>query len=302
MMTGSFPWERASWDSSLFREHAAGHFQWSPVLPEPCVRLLEGMLAVDPSRRLTLDQVQAHPWLQGDQATCEHHETVCDHQEVPHCHEEAQHCSAVGHEDRASPATVQQDDETAEVNVCEDCQHLESDVTEAVCEIAVVEPEHIEVTPTMSAQQQLESPPAPVQQQCTPQPRRRVPHCAAVDTSVPWSAKERLVHEVHAVPGDASPLGLGALMALVMLGAAAVAAAAEVSTGDGIVVPLPTLGIPHITVSAAFLGVSMAIAGLVPFVLSLCHLFVITNSNMEAMTKRLCHTGRGGWHELDAVV
>ena len=33
--------------------------------------LIQGMLAADPRRRLTIGQVRAHPWFEGPQATIE---------------------------------------------------------------------------------------------------------------------------------------------------------------------------------------------------------------------------------------
>ncbi|CCG83729.1 protein of unknown function [Taphrina deformans PYCC 5710] len=64
---GSTPWNEPTGQCSLFRMFARsrGSPQYEPWnrLPSGVYSLMQGMLAIDPSRRLSLAQVASHPWV-----------------------------------------------------------------------------------------------------------------------------------------------------------------------------------------------------------------------------------------------
>lgn len=70
MMTGFPPWERACLTDERFKYMTAGYLvqmltEWDLGLSQDAMDLLQRMLFLDPKDRLSLDQVRAHPWMQG---------------------------------------------------------------------------------------------------------------------------------------------------------------------------------------------------------------------------------------------
>jgi len=67
MLTGDRPWDRASPGDNEFRNMSAGRLaNYLHIdLSEDAVNLLQGMLFANPHDRLSLQQVRAHPWMDG---------------------------------------------------------------------------------------------------------------------------------------------------------------------------------------------------------------------------------------------
>jgi serine/threonine protein kinase len=70
MLTGFPPWERACVTDDRFKFMTAGYLvqmltEWKIGISADGMDLLQRMLFLDPSDRLCLDQVRAHPWMQG---------------------------------------------------------------------------------------------------------------------------------------------------------------------------------------------------------------------------------------------
>jgi len=72
MLTGAPPYERASYSDSCFQWIASGRLSellsaWGRDVSTEAIDLLQGMLCVDPSKRLTTEEVLRHPWVVGMQ-------------------------------------------------------------------------------------------------------------------------------------------------------------------------------------------------------------------------------------------
>jgi serine/threonine protein kinase len=70
MLTGFPPWERACVTDERFKFMTSGYLvqmltEWKTGISADGMDLLQRMLFLDPSDRLGLDQVRAHPWMQG---------------------------------------------------------------------------------------------------------------------------------------------------------------------------------------------------------------------------------------------
>jgi len=68
MLTGFPPWERACMTDDRFKYMTAGYLvqmltEWEIGLSSDAMDLLQRMLFIDPKDRLSLEQVQAHPWM-----------------------------------------------------------------------------------------------------------------------------------------------------------------------------------------------------------------------------------------------
>lgn len=70
MAAGFSPWEQASMADERFQRFSAGQFaqiarHWNLGLSEDLMDLLQRMFWLDPRHRLSLEQVRAHPWMNG---------------------------------------------------------------------------------------------------------------------------------------------------------------------------------------------------------------------------------------------
>lgn len=284
MLTGSYPWERAcAQDSSLYREHVAGRFQWSDRIPARSVELLLRMLHVNPAARASLEEVaqycdatnQSHmkagtveppPSRIADQAeTIEMMEGTCRHSD---------NHDATAHDDTKAAPTKQTNSE----------EHTPAWLDVPGANVAVVKQHqqhsghHARTSP-----QQPDTRGGTRDAQFCPVSELKQRSCPVADSTACGYTVQQ--HEIHKT-GDTSMVSLGCLMLTVMLGAAFLVSAAELCMGEGLVIP-PVLGFPHTPISATFLGATLAIAGLVPFAISLCHLVTVTNVNTVAMVRRL---------------
>jgi len=291
MIAGSYPWERAARDSQLFCDHSSGRFSWSAQLSADCVDLLEHMLTVEPAQRATLPEVESHHWMTDMPLECG----------LPDCLDPASRHSSSR---TASP-------QDAMLGEGEQNRRTSHTVTEP----AAVQRARKEVLETVMETQAMCSQPraavtrqAPVQPWGTrPPPRKRqaTPNGAAVDAAVTptmYTASIRqpqpVVLNTRCVQGEASTIASGILLLTVMVGAAFLALCAEVGVGEGFTLP-PLFGMSQTVLSPTFLGATLAVAGLVPFAMSLCHLIFMTNKNMVGMTKRL--RGVQG-HVMESIV
>jgi len=310
MLVGSYPWERAAHDSTLFCEHKAGRFRWSPDLPQGCfTSLLQGMLAVDPASRMKLEEVEAHPWVAAAAskvpvgAIGEQTAQAVAKQLQEHEHPQQQ-------EQQQQQQQQQQNEEKVEQ------QSEQSAPCTAVRGGAAVEaeagPQHAPRTEPASPTghnmrtEAISMPqPHPQRAQYSENRKRYVvePH-GATESCVPDAEEAwRLVDpgpEAQTIQGEASTAAMGVLLITLMLGAACCTAAAEIGVGQ-VGVPLPTaLGYTHL--STAFLGWTLALAGIVPFIVSVCHLFMITNRNNASVIKAMGKRQRRHSDVLDAMV
>jgi len=71
MLTGQSPWQKASPNDILFRNMSSGYVadiltnHWHFALSADAMDLLQRMLFGNPRHRLSLQQVRAHPWMDG---------------------------------------------------------------------------------------------------------------------------------------------------------------------------------------------------------------------------------------------
>lgn len=70
MLTGFPPWERACGTDERYKYMSAGYLvqmltEWELGLSSDAMDLLQRMMWNDPKDRLSLEQVRAHPWMQG---------------------------------------------------------------------------------------------------------------------------------------------------------------------------------------------------------------------------------------------
>mmetsp|Transcript_7108 Transcript_7108/g.6752 ORF Transcript_7108/g.6752 Transcript_7108/m.6752 type:complete len:101 (+) Transcript_7108:158-460(+) len=70
MVCGFPPWDQAIEEDERFRYFSGGHFRqtvqsWNLGLSEDIMDLLQRMFWKDPTQRLSLAQVRAHPWMDG---------------------------------------------------------------------------------------------------------------------------------------------------------------------------------------------------------------------------------------------
>ena len=68
MLYGNFPWEYAIATDDSFRLISAGHFgevadHWDLTWSDDVKALLQGMFRINPTHRLSLEQIRCHPWM-----------------------------------------------------------------------------------------------------------------------------------------------------------------------------------------------------------------------------------------------
>ena len=62
MVTGQLPWTKRN-QKELFEQITKGEYKIPPYLTKECKDLIEGMMCVDPSKRLDEEGIMNHPWM-----------------------------------------------------------------------------------------------------------------------------------------------------------------------------------------------------------------------------------------------
>eukprot|EP00995_Heteronema_vittatum_P002157 NODE_130_length_1835_cov_255.701568_g90_i0.p1 GENE.NODE_130_length_1835_cov_255.701568_g90_i0~~NODE_130_length_1835_cov_255.701568_g90_i0.p1 ORF type:complete len:451 (-),score=212.10 NODE_130_length_1835_cov_255.701568_g90_i0:483-1772(-) len=64
LLTGTLPFAAEN-QELMFNKIKSADYKIPPELPDPAQDLVRNMIVVDPQERLTMHQIQAHPWIQG---------------------------------------------------------------------------------------------------------------------------------------------------------------------------------------------------------------------------------------------